>query len=112
MKGTCNNSLSVIEYFVVIRQVVLCDTLKTAAVVFKNVWPCWPWWRNNVPSRAMEIRAYCKQILGSFHCYKAADLQPTTGNGSVPLSCSVLEPPHPSYIMTSVPFPVPVSCAV
>lgn len=67
--------------------------------------------KNHVPSRLMGISAYCKQILGSFHCY--ADLQPTTGNGSVPpsflLSVGIT---HYTYIMTNVSFPVPVSCAV
>lgn len=66
--------------------------------------------KNHVPPRLMGTRAYCKQILGSFHCYKAADLQPTTGSGSVPPSCSVLEPPitHTSWLMSHFPFLFPV----
>lgn len=65
---------------------------------------------NLVPSRLLGRSAYCKQILWSFHCYKAADLQPTTGNGSVPPSCSVLEPPvtHTSWLMSHFLFLFPL----
>lgn len=86
----------------------LCDTLKVLLVLNVNLLALLI--EKHVPSGLLGRSAYCKQILGSFHCYKAADLQPTTGNGSVPPSRSVLEPPvtHTSWLMSHFLFLFPV----
>lgn len=65
---------------------------------------------DHIPLRLTAIKVCSERILGPFHCYKIADLQPTTGNGSVPPSWA-RSGPLSQYIMTNVPFPVPFSCA-
>lgn len=69
---------------------------ETAAVVFK-MWPCCPqWWRTMCHQGWWGLLLIASKFLVCFIVLKqVTSLEPTTGNGLVPPSCSVVEAPVP-----------------